>query len=103
MPTPRFTVVSPPIEQQLASSAALGWRRAFAFGKEHAARVNVTTVTSTVLPEPGSIAFVLALLATALIIVRHLVIRVETKRILKEHQFGAVEKAGPSGTKTHHE
>jgi len=112
MPTARFTVVSAPIEQTLAVSAARGWRSLFAFGKQAVDHVNATAdgrvVAHTVRKalEPGSVAFLLAMATVALIIIRHLAIRIETKRILRAHREGEAGPSDPSSSgveKTHQE
>jgi len=104
MPTVRFTVASVPIEKTLAGSVARGWRSLFAFGKRAVGHVNATADGRVVAhpvqkaPTPGGIAFVLGMLIIALITVRHLAIRIETKRILRAHREGV---AGPSSSQVY--
>ncbi len=100
MPTPRFTVVSPPLEQQIATSAAKGWNTMFhsvrSANISADGRVAASAVQQTL--RPGGAAFVLVCLIVCLIGVRSLIIRIETRRILKAHAIGTEgPRAGEGG------
>ena len=95
MPTTRFTVLAEPLEQQVAASAAKGWRK-FLGLRASLPQINATTADAAATAaravqasaQSGNVAFFLALLILALLILRQLLIRIETKRILRDHLDG---------------
>ena len=90
MPASRFTVIPAPIETQIARSASRGWTALLQFGDARRVPPNATTVQRTLehSVETRGVAFVLLCIILALVAVRQLIIRAETRRILKAHIDG---------------
>ena len=98
MPTARFVVVPAPLEERVAASlasrvqsAVAGALRLRARGQRDAAarrpeREGDGETLGHVL-RPGGLPFVLLMLLVAVLAVRELLLRIETRRILKAHEF----------------
>tara|TARA_B100001057_G_scaffold276068_2_gene276344 strand:+ start:1393 stop:1734 length:342 start_codon:yes stop_codon:yes gene_type:complete len=96
MPTSRFVVVSAPLEERVAASLASRVQGAVAKALRLRSEVNATlqredlneraTEALTNVAEPGGLPFVLFLLLVAVLALRALLFRIETRRILKAHQ-----------------
>ncbi len=96
MPTQRFVVVSAPLEERVAASVATRVQGAVASALRFKREVNATLQredlnerTSEALSHvarPGGLPFVLFMLLVAVIALRVLLFRIETRRILKAHQ-----------------
>lgn len=97
MPTARFVVVSAPLEERVAASLASRVQSAVAGALRLRSEVNATLqrddlnekaseALSHVL-RPGGLPFVLLMLLVAVLAVRELLLRIETKRILRAHEF----------------
>ena len=96
MPTSRFVVVPAPLEAQLTTSLSAQLREAFTLALRLKRQVNATLndeelgekASSAVfeLLAPGGLPFILLMLLVAVLAIRELLLRVETKRILKVHQ-----------------
>ena len=99
MPTARFVVVSAPLEERVAASLAStraqerpGWLRsgcASAWTRRFSARTLAIGTKEALehVSRPGGLPFVLFMLLVAVLAVRELLLRVETKRILKVHKL----------------
>jgi hypothetical protein len=97
MPTARFVVVSAPLEERVASSLASRVQSAVAGALRFRSEVNATlqrddlnekaTEALSHVLRPGGLPFVLLMLLVAVLAVRELLLRMETKRILKAHEF----------------
>ena len=96
MPTSRFVVVPAPLEEQLSTSLAAQARDALALALRLKRRVNDTLRDDALgekasgaleeMARPGGVPFVLFMLLVAVLCVRELLLRIETKRILKVHR-----------------
>lgn len=96
MPTSRFVVVSAPLEERVAASLASRVQRAVAEALRLRSEVNATLQREdlndkaaeafTMVARPGGLPFVLFLLLVAMLALRALLFRIETRRILKAHQ-----------------
>jgi len=97
MPTARFVVVSAPLEERVAASLASRVQSAVASALRLRSEVNATLQRDDlnekasealgVVLRPGGLPFVLLMLLVAVLAVRELLLRIETKRILKAHEF----------------
>ena len=97
MPTARFVVVSAPLEERVAASLAARVQSAVASALRLKSEVNATlqrddlnekaTKALSHVLRPGGLPFVLLMLLVAVLAVRELLLRIETKRILKTHEF----------------
>ena len=96
MPTSRFVVVPAPLEAQLTTSLSAQLREALSLALRLKRQVNATLhdeelgdkASSAVfeLLAPGGLPFILLMLLVAVLAVRELLLRMETKRILKVHR-----------------
>lgn len=99
MPAQRFVVVSAPLEERVASSFASRAQGAVAGALRLGHQVNATlqredlndraTEALNHVTRPGGLPFVLFMLLVAVVAVRTLLFRMETKRILKAHRAHA--------------
>jgi len=97
MPTARFVVVSAPLEERVAASLASRVQSAVAGALRLRREVNATLQRDDlnekaskalgVVLRPGGLPFMLLMLLVAVLAVRELLLRIETKRILKAHEF----------------
>ena len=97
MPTQRFVVVPAPLEERVAASVATRVQGAVTEALRIKKEVNATihrddfgnrTVDALQhVTRPGGLPFVLFMLLIAVLAVRELLLRIETKRILKAHEF----------------
>jgi len=111
MPTARFVVVSAPLEERVAASVATRVQGAVAEALRLKREVNATihrddfgNRTADALQHvarPGGLPFVLFMLLVAVLAVRELLLRIETKRILKEHNCGARDPASAPNDREH--
>jgi hypothetical protein len=111
MPTSRFVVVSAPLEERVAASVATRVQGAVAGALRLKREVNATlqredlndkaTEAFSHVMRPGGLPFVLFLLLVAVLALRALLFRIETKRILKAHRTHAVERAQASTEHQH--
>jgi hypothetical protein len=96
MPTSRFVVVSAPLEERVAASLASRVQGAVAEALRLRSEVNATLQREdlndkaaeafTMVARPGGLPFVLFLLLVAVLALRALLFRIETRRILEAHQ-----------------
>jgi hypothetical protein len=98
--TPRFTVVSAPIEGRVGEGIAHAAHEVMAMGARLKVNVNETLhdehrraravekVSKIVVPT--GLPFVLLCIFVALYAVRELLVRIETKRIMRQHASGSV-------------
>ena len=111
MPASRFVVVSAPLEEQLSTSLAAQAHEALALALRLKRRVNDTLHDDALgekasgalehMVRPGGVPFVLFLLLVAVLCVRELMLRIETKRILKVHREHADPPVAPPGAHEH--
>ena len=104
MPTSRFVVVSAPLEERVAASVATRVQGAVAGALRLRREVNATLQREDLndkaseafnhVMRPGGLPFVLFLLLVAVLAMRTLLFRIETKRILKAHRVHAGASAG---------
>ena len=97
MPTPRFVVVSGPLEERVAASLAARVRDGLALALRLKREVNETlsrddlgdrtTEALQHVSRPGGIPFILFMLLVAVLATRELLLRIETKRILRDHKL----------------
>lgn len=109
MPTPRFVVVSAPLEERVAASLVTRVQGAV----EGALRIkhevndtlhrddlgNKTADAISHVTRPGGLPFVLFMLLIAVLALRELALRIETKRILRVHK--AHSEAGAQASTDH--
>ena len=96
MPTARFVVVPAPLEEQISHTLGEQLREAASVALRLRRSVNDTLHDDElgqkasnafhVVARPGGLPFVLFMLLIAVVCVRELLLRMETKRILKAHQ-----------------
>ena len=96
MPTSRFVVVSAPLEERVAASLATRVQGAVAGALRLRREVNATLQREDLnekasealahVARPGGLPFVLLMLLVAVLAVRALLFRIETKRILRAHR-----------------
>lgn len=111
MPTSRFVVVSAPLEERVAASVATRVQGAVAGALRLKREVNATlqredlndkaTEAFSHVMRPGGLPFVLFLLLVAVLALRALLFRIETKRILKAHRTHPVASAQASTEHQH--
>lgn len=111
MPTQRFVVVPAPLEERVAASVATRVQGAVAEALRIKKEVNATihrddfgNRTADALQHvtrPGGLPFVLFMLLIAVLAVRELLMRIETKRILREHNCGAEAGAHAPNDREH--
>jgi hypothetical protein len=104
MPTSRFVVVSAPLEERVAASVATRVQGAVAGALRLRREVNATLQREDLndkaseafvhVTRPGGLPFVLFMLLVAVLAMRTLLFRIETKRILKAHRVHADADAG---------
>jgi hypothetical protein len=104
MPTSRFVVVSAPLEERVAASVAMRVQGAVAGALRLKREVNATLQREDLndkaseafahVMRPGGLPFVLFMLLVAVLALRTLLFRIETKRILKAHRVHADAGAG---------
>ena len=96
MPTARFVVVPAPLEEQISHTLGEQLREAALMALRLRRSVNDTLHDDALgekatgalenMVRPGGVPFVLFLLLVAVLCVRELMLRIETKRILKVHR-----------------
>ena len=96
MPTQRFVVIPAPLEERVAASVATRVQGAMTEALRLKQEVNATIHRDDFgnravdalqhVARPGGLPFVLFMLLIAVVCVRELLLRMETKRILKAHQ-----------------
>jgi len=111
MPTQRFVVIPAPLEERVAASVATRVHGAVAEALRLKQEVNATihrddfgnrTVDALQhVARPGGLPFVLFMLLIAVLATRELLLRIETKRILREHNRGAEAEARASNDREH--
>jgi hypothetical protein len=97
MPTARFVVVPAPLEERVAASLASRVQSAVAGALRLRREVNETLQRDDLnekaaealghVLRPGGLPFVLLMLLVAVLAVRELLLRIETRRILRTHEF----------------
>ena len=97
MPTARFVVVSAPLEERVAASLATRVQSAVAGALRLRNEVNATLQREDLndraseafgqVARPGGLPFILFMLLVAVLAMRALLLRIETKRILKVHKL----------------
>jgi hypothetical protein len=102
MPTARFVVVSAPFEERVAASLASRVQSAVAGALRLRREVNETlsrddlgnrtTEALQHVSRPGGIPFILFMLLVAVLATRELLLRIETKRILRDHKLNVSVK-----------
>jgi hypothetical protein len=111
MPTPRFVVVSAPLEERVAASLATRVQGAVAGALRIKREVNDTLHRDDLsnktadafshVTRPGGLPFVLFMLLIAVLAVRELALRIETKRILRVHKAHSEAGAQASTDREH--
>ena len=97
MPTARFVVVPGPLEERVAASLVARVRDGLALALRLRREVNETlsrddlgdrtTEALQRVSRPGGIPFILFMLLVAVLATRELLLRIETKRILRDHKL----------------
>ena len=97
MPTARFVVVSAPLEERVAASLASRAQEALLVALRLRSRVDETLHREDLgdrtkeaiqhVSRPGGLPFILFMLLVAVLATRELLLRIETKRILKAHKL----------------
>ena len=97
MPTSRFVVVSAPLEERVAASLASRAQEALLVALRLRTRVDETLHREDLgdrtkealehVSRPGGIPFILFCLLVAVLATRALLLRIETKRILRDHKL----------------
>ena len=95
MPTSRFVVVSAPLEERVTASLAARAQHAVLLALRLKREVNATlqredlnekaSEALSVVLRPGGLPFIVLMLLVAVMAVRELLLRIETRRILKAH------------------
>lgn len=95
MPTSRFVVVSAPLEERVTASLAARAQHAVLLALRLKREVNATlqredlnekaSEALSVVLRPGGLPFIVLMLLVAALAVRELLLRIETRRILKAH------------------
>lgn len=96
MPTSRFVVVAAPLEEQISQTLVEQLREAASMALRLRSSVNDTlhddelgqkaSTAFEVVTRPGGLPFILFMLLVAVMCIRELLLRIETRRILKVHQ-----------------
>ena len=96
MPTARFVVVSAPFEERVKASLASRAQQAVLVALRLRSEVNETLHREDVgeraaealeaVAEPGGLPYILFLLLVAVLAARELLLRMETRRILRQHK-----------------
>ena len=99
MPTARFVVVSAPLEERVAASLASQLHDVVAQALRLKREVNVTlhrddlhdktAEALTHVTEVGGAPFILFMLLVAVLALRELLLRIETKRIMRVHEYSS--------------
>ncbi len=97
MPAARFVVVSAPLEERVAASLAARTQEALLVALRLRTRVDETLHREDLgdrtkeaiqhVSRPGGLPFILFMLLVAVLATRELLLRIETKRILKAHKL----------------
>jgi len=97
MPAARFVVVSAPLEERMAASLAARAQEALLVALRVRTRVDETLHRDDLgdrtkeaiehVSRPGGIPFILFCLLVAVLATRALLLRIETKRILRDHKL----------------
>ena len=111
MPTARFVVVSAPLEERVAATVATRVQGAVAGALRLKREVNATLQRDDLnekasealnhVLRPGGLPFVILMLLIAVIALRVLLFRIETKRILKAHLMQDEASAGEQAPTEH--
>ena len=99
MPTARFVVVSAPLEERVKASLVSRAQQALLVALRLRSEVNETLHREDVgeraaealgaVAEPGGLPYILFLLLVAVLAARELLLRMETRRILRRHKVHA--------------
>jgi hypothetical protein len=105
MPTARFVVVSAPLEERVAASLASRAQEALLAALRIRTQVDDTLHREDLgdrtkeaiqhVSRPGGLPFILFMLLVAVLATRELLLRMETKRILKAHKLNVNVRAPP--------
>lgn len=111
MPTPRFVVVSAPLEERVATSLAARVQGAVAGALRIKREVNdtihrddfsnKTADAFSHVTRPGGLPFVLLMLLIAVLALRELALRIETRRILRVHKAHSEASASAQAPTDH--
>ena len=106
MPTSRFVVVSAPLEERVAASLAARAQEALLVALRLRTRVDETLHREDLgdrtkeaiqhVSRPGGLPFILFMLLVAVLATRELLLRMETKRILRVHKLNVSVQAPPA-------
>ena len=106
MPTPRFVVVSAPLEDRVTASLASKARQAVLLALRLKSEMNDTlhredvgdraTEALEAAAKPGSLPFIFFMLLVAVLAARELLLRLETQRILHVHKLVNMPVQPPS-------
>jgi len=109
MPTPRFVVVSAPLEDRVTASLASKARQAVLLALRLKSEMNDTlhredmgdkaTEALEAVSKPGSLPFIFFMLLVAVLAIRELLLRIETRRILHVHKVVNMPVQPPSNHK----
>tara|TARA_B100000902_G_scaffold389097_1_gene435706 strand:+ start:346 stop:684 length:339 start_codon:yes stop_codon:yes gene_type:complete len=110
MPTSRFVIVSAPLEERVAASLAARAQEALLVALRLRTRVDETLHREDLgdrtkeaiehVSRPGGLPFILFMLLVAVLATRELLLRMETKRILRVHKLN-VNVQPPSAPHQH--
>jgi hypothetical protein len=105
MPTARFVVVSAPLEERVAASLASRAQETLLAALRIRTQVDETLQREDLgdrtkeaiqhVSRPGGLPFILFMLLVAVLATRELLLRMETKRILKAHKLHVNVRAPP--------
>jgi hypothetical protein len=106
MPASRFVVVSAPLEERVKASLVSRAQQAVLVALRLRSEVNETlhredvgeraSEALSVVLRPGGLPFIILMLLVAVLAVRELLLRIETRRILKAHAVTNVPALAPS-------
>jgi len=106
MPTSRFVVVSAPLEERVAASLAARAQEALLVALRLRTRVDETLHREDLgdrtkeaiehVSRPGGLPFILFMLLVAVLATRELLLRMETKRILRDHKLNVNVRPPPA-------
>ena len=107
MPTSRFVVVSAPLEERVTASLAARAQHAVLLALRLKREVNETlhredlnekaSEALGVVLRPGGLPFIVFMLLVAVLALRELLLRIETRRILKAHAVANTPALAPNG------
>lgn len=107
MPTSRFVVVSAPLEERVKASLVSRAQQAVLVALRLRSEVNETlhredvgeraSKALSVVLRPGGLPFIVLMLLVAVLAARELLLRIETRRILKAHAVTNTPALAPNG------